>query len=208
MAAVAVAIVAAMGLYTFFRLHYAKPGKPHEPYAESRTRTDEQRLTAAGWIHGEAAFEPLAELPESAGAAARPLLQPPAAAGALAQLTPGAWILPVEYSRLAAPATLGADEPCTVPFQARLDHARAQIVGFDLYRKDGDVLVLPRWEQMPDGLVPRERPVSGRLVWPAGAVPAGQYRVTLLAVKESAQWDLAVVPGTPAPPAAAASGGR
>jgi hypothetical protein len=207
MAAVAVAIVAALGLYTFFRLHYAKPGKPHEPYAESRARTDEQRLTAAGWTHGEAAFEPLAEVPETAGAA-RPLLQPPAAAGALALLTPGAWILPVEYPRLAAPATLGADEPYAVHFQARLDHARAQIVGFDLYRKDSDVLVVPRWEQMPDGLVPRERPVSGRLVWPAGAVPAGQYRVTLLAVKESAQWDLAVVPRTPAPPAAAAAGGR
>jgi len=193
MAGVALAIIASLALYTFFRLHFAKPGKPHEPYVESRERTDQQRLAAAGWAHFEGDFEPLAELPDPRGTI-RPMAQRPDAALDLSQLTPGAWILPVEYENLAAPAALAPGQSYTVHFQARLDRARAQIVGFDLYRKDSDVLVIPRWEQMPAGLVPREHPVSGRMLWPAGAVPAGRYRVTLLAVKESAQWDLEVSP--------------
>ncbi|MFT3828894.1 MAG: hypothetical protein QM691_04220 [Opitutaceae bacterium] len=193
---IAVAILVSLAGYTYLRLAYAKPGKPHEPFAESRQRVESDRLKNAGWTRLDAAFEAGIEVP-AADAAVQTLLIRPEAVEELRQLSAENWHLPIEYSALSAPAAAAAGAELDVHFQAELDQARAHIVGFDLYRKGADIVVLPRWEPYPEELTPRRPRVIGRIVIPAAALPAGQYRVTFLALRQSAQWQLTVA----APPA-------
>ncbi len=188
---IALAIVVCLAGYTWLRLAYAKPGKAHEPFAESRQRAESAQLQAAGWTSSEAAYEPLVDLPPPQ-APIHSLPRRPALAEELFHLSTENWILPIEYTAVAAPARAPAGSDYSVCFQIELDQARAHIVSFDLYRKGSDLIVLPRWEPYPPELTPRRPKTGGRLLIPATALPAGQYRVTLLALKQSSQWMLEV----------------
>lgn len=188
---IAVAIVVSLAGYTYFRLAFAKPENPHEPFAESRQRSESAKLKAAGWEWNEAAYEAVVELPAPA-AAVRALPVRPALAEELFRLSTENWHLPIEYTAVAAPARTTAGAEYALHFQVELDQARAHIVGYDLYRKDADLVVIPRWEPYPPELTPRRPKTGGRLVVPAGALPPGHYRVTLLALKQSSQWELEV----------------
>jgi hypothetical protein len=187
----AFAILVSLAAYTYFRLTFAKPGKPHEPFAETRQRAESSTLKAAGWDWCQASYEPLVDLPAPEGAI-RLLPARPEIAEELFRLSTENWHLPIEYTAVAASARspAGADYP--VHFQVELDQARAHIVSFDLYRKGSDLVVLPRWEPYPTELTPRRPKVGGKLLVPAAALPAGRYRVTLLALKQSSQWELEV----------------
>ena len=188
---IAVAIVVSLAGYTYFRLAFAKPENPHEPFAESRQRSESAKLKAAGWEWNEAAYEAVVELPVPA-AAVRALPVRPALAEELFRLSTENWHLPIEYTAVAAPAHTTAGAEYALHFLVELDQARAHIVGYDLYRKDADLVVIPRWEPYPPELTPRRPKTGGRLVVPAGALPPGHYRVTLLALKQSSQWELEV----------------
>ncbi len=190
---VAVAIVISLAGYTYFRLAYAKTAKPHEPFADNQRRVESDKLKAAGWERTDAAYEAVVELP-AAEAAVRALVIRPEAAENLHQLSTENWHLPVEYTALAAPARLAAGGNCTLHFQAELDQARAHIVDFDCYRKESDLVLLPRWEPYPEELTPRRPRTTGRITIPAATLPPGTYRVTLPALKQSSQWDLVVAP--------------
>lgn len=190
---VALAIVVCLAGYTYFRLAYAKPTKAHEPFADNRRRVESAQLGAAGWSRVDAAYEPVVELP-AAAATVRSLVIRPAAAEDLHRLSAENWHLPIEYTTVAAPSQLAAGVDAVLHFQAELDQARAHIVGFDLYRKDADLVLLPRWEPYPEELVPRRPRITGRITLPAAALPPGPCRVTLPALRQSSQWDLVVAP--------------
>jgi len=188
---IAVAIVVSLAGYTYFRLAFAKPEKPHEPFAESRQRSESAKLKAAGWEWSEAAYETVVDLPAPA-AAVHELPVRPAIAEELFRLSTENWHLPIEYTGVAAPSRTTAGAEYALHFQVELDQARAHIVSYDLYRKGADLVVIPRWEPYPPELTPRRPKTVGRLVVPAPALPAGHYRVTLLALKQSSQWELEV----------------
>ena len=188
---IAIAIVVCLAGYTWVRLAYAKPGKPHEPFAESRQRYLSAKLESAGWRWSEASYEALVDLP-APEVAVRKLAVRPEPAGELFLLTTENWHLPIAYTVVAAPprALPGADY--AVHFQVELDQARAHIVSFDVYRKGADLVVVPRWEPYPPELTPRRPKLGGRLLIPASALPVGHSRVTLLALKQSSQWEFEV----------------
>ncbi len=188
---IALAIVVSLAGYTYLRLAYAKPGKPHEPFAENRRRGESHRLEAAGWIRTEVVFTPEVEVLAPA-AAVQALVIRPAAVEELRLLTAENWHLPIEYSAVSAPATVAADAGFAVHFQAELDQARVHIAGFDLFRKGTDLVALPRWEPYSEELAPRQPRAIGTLLIPAAALPAGRYRVTLPALKQSSQWELSI----------------
>lgn len=188
---IAVAIVVCLAGYTWLRLAYAKPGKPHEPFAENRQRAESAKLQAAGWSTSEASYETLVDLP-APETAIHTLPVRPALAEELFRLSTENWNLPIEYTTVAAPACAPAGSDYAVFFQVELDQARAHIVGFDLYRKGADLIVIPRWEPYPPELTPRRPKTGGRLLIPAAALPAGHYRITLLALKQSSQWEVEI----------------
>lgn len=188
---IAVAIIVALVGYTYLRLAYAKPGKPHEPFAEHRQRAEFGRFAAAGWAHTAAEFEAVVELPALDAAVEQQPAQP-GPAEELRQLSTETWHLPIEYSVVSAPSRHPGRVDYIVHFEAELDQARAHIVGFDLFRKGVELVVLPRWEQYPGELTQRRPRNTGRFSIPAGTLPTGRYRMTLPALKQSSQWDLVV----------------
>ena len=186
---IALAIVVCLAGYTYLRVAYAKPGKAHEPFAENRRRTESAKLQAAGWTWTEATYEALVELPApEAEIHAAPVR--PAIAEELRLLSSENWHLPIEYTAVSAAASSPAGAEYPVHFQVETDQARAHIVSFDLYRKGADLVLIPCWEPYPPELDPRRPKSAGRLVVPTQALPAGRYRATLLALKQSSQWDL------------------
>ena len=191
---IAVAIVVSLAGYTYLRVAYAKPAKPHEPFAEHRQRAEFSRFEAAGWTHAATEFVPVVELP-SLDATVRQQPARSAPTEELRQLSAENWHLPIEYTVVSAPTRQPANAAYTVHFRAELDQARAHIVGFDLFRKGTDLVALPRWEPLPGDLTPPRPRNAGRFTIPAGALPAGRYRVTLPALKQSSEWELVVVTG-------------
>ena len=188
---IVVAIVVCLGAYTYVRLAFAKPDKPHEPFAESRQRAESTSLKAAGWEWSQAGYEPLVDLP-APETPIRVVPVRPEAADELFRLSTENWHLPIEYTAVSASARKSAGGDYAVHFLAELDQARAHIVSFDLYRKGADLVVIPRWEPYPPELTPRRPKVGGRMIVPTATLPIGRYRVTLLALKQSSQWDLEV----------------
>jgi hypothetical protein len=194
---IALGIVVFIGGYTYVRLAYAKPGHAHEPFAESRRRADTDKLTAAGWTRSELDFEPVVEQ-LSADAPVKPVLIRPSAVDELQRLDTENWNLPIEYTVVSAPAKAAGG--LRLAFQASLDQARAQISGFTLFRKGGEVVLLPRWEPIPEELIPRRPVAGGRVAVPESALPPGRYSVILPAIRQSSTLELEVVaPATPAP---------
>ena len=188
---IALAIVVCLAGYTYLRLAYAKPGKAHEPFADNRQRIESATLKAAGWEWTEATYEALVDLPEPE-VAIRALPVRPAIAEELRLRSTENWNLPIEYTAISAAGQTTTGTDYAVHFQVELDQARAHIVSFDLYRKGADLLVLPRWEPYPPELTPRRPKGGGRLTVSTGTLPTGHYRVTLLALKQSSQWELEV----------------
>jgi hypothetical protein len=188
---IAVAIVVGLAGYTYLRLAYSKPGKPHEPYADSLRRVESDKLKAAGWTRVDAPFEPMVDLP-ALDAEVQSLVIQPEPVEELRRLSAENWHLPIEYAALSTPARIAAGSDLTVHFQAELDQARAQIVSFDLFRKGADLVAIPRWEPYPAELMPRRPRAIGATVFPAAALPPGSYHVTFPALKQSSQWQLTV----------------
>lgn len=186
---IALAIVVSLAGYTYLRLAYAKPGQAHEPFADNRRRAESAKLQAAGWTWTEATYEALVELP-APEVATHAVPVRPELAEELRLLATENWHLPIEYTVVSAAARSPTAADYAVHFQVEVDQARAHIVGFDLYRKEVDLLLIPRWEPYPPELAPRRPKPGGRLVVPAKSLPAGQYRATLLALKQSCQWEL------------------
>lgn len=193
MSTVAIAIVVCLAGYTWMRLKYAKPGHGHEPFAQAFQRRESEKLKAAGWERFEAAWERAVDFPDPRGNVRVADARSPLSEDLFKSSTEN-WHLPIEYLKVTAPAELAAAGSYTVYLQALVDQARVQVHSFDIYRKGSDVLIIPRWEQIPEELIPRDAKTSGRMLWPEGKLPPGRYRVRLLALKQASEWDLTVVP--------------
>lgn len=194
---IAVAIIVCLAGYTYFRLSFAKPNKPHEPFAESRQRALTEKLKAAGWEQIEIRFETITAPP----AAPIPTVNVPARPSPvdeLHRLSAENWHLPIEYTVLAAPGAVPAGNEIVVQFSALLDQARVQIIGFDLFRRGTDLVTIPRWEPHHAAASSIQTTAVGRITIPAAALPPGAYRLSVPALKSTALCDL-IVSETPAP---------
>jgi hypothetical protein len=191
---IAVALVLGLAGYACLWHDRAKPDHGHDSPTESRPLIGAEKIASAGWTHAETAYEALVEQADTA-APVHSVQITTDGVEELRGLAADGWHLPIEYTAIAAPSHAAAGEDCAVHFQAVLEPGRTHIVGFDVYRKAADIVVLPRWETYPEELVPRRLSGYGRITIPATALPPGTYRVTFPALKQSSQWEL-VVDGT------------
>lgn len=189
---VALAIVAGIGVYTWLTLAYRKPGPAYEPYEAGRERATLARLAEGGWSHFRAkwaAFD--GSPPHDPRAAATASAE--GVALELREWLRAVWHLPVDWPALAPAPTWEAEADYVVDFTLRPDGSNASLVGFDIYRRGTDIVVITRWEPAGVQLRPRTAPFSGRMHWPAAARPEpGTYTVTLAALREARQWTLTV----------------
>ncbi len=190
---IAIAIAVCLAGYTYVRLDFAKQQKAHEPFADSQRRADLAQLEAAGWQHTTAAFTP-GPATAATGAATAVASEPgrPDDLAELRKLSTENWHLPIEYTAISAPAEATAAAPYAVALAATLDRARLHLAGFDVFRKDSSVLLLPRWAPLASSFGAGNNQISGTIHLPAGCLPTGRHTITLPALKQSSRWTVDV----------------
>ena len=187
---VALVILIGIALYTWLTLSFRKPEHPNEPWAEQRARAEVAALKKAGWTKSAVTFDAVVESPASRGNVS--YVATPQVVTDLRAITLDPWYLPIEVTSTVAPADWSAGQPYTAYLRLDLDTDRMKIGGFSVFRKGGNIILVPAWEHVPDDLAARTRKPSGRLLFNAGDVPPGEYTVTVVAIKSCATWHLNV----------------
>jgi hypothetical protein len=191
---VVLAVVVFIAGYTFLRLHYAKRGRPYEPYENGRAATPSARLVALGYrmipVQIERPTEPLP------GARVTPLrAEVVNALGGLPAEMAGNLAVPVDLpafvTSVTAPRVAGAD-PYTLQFSCAQTDYRTQIRDVFLYRKDRRLFILPSFEKMIGQLLARSRECVVLASFPTQSLAPGLYTVTLCGDRTSMSWSFVV----------------
>jgi hypothetical protein len=188
---IVLAIVLCLGSYTFLTLRYRKPGPAFRPYEDLKNRANVSRLLAAGYrrvsLPAERPADPMRPMPTAPVASTAGGLPSPLAATLVEPP-----VLPSSIERVAAPATIGTHEPYVVRFSCTLPDHRRQPASADLYIKGDQLVIAPDFEKIPGELLARTDDSIIQLTVPAGTLPPGRYRVTLVGQQSSRAWTLQV----------------
>ena len=188
---IVIAILVFVPVYTYLNWHFRRPEPVYEPYAEARDRGTVERLLAAGYRRVTlAATRPTEPLHLSAPAhlAAAPGGLPADLATAL--VVPP--LLPASVAHIAAARETSAAQPYLVDFTAALTDEKEELLDAQIYVHPGWLVLVPNFERVPGALLVRSPETEVRLTVPAGVLPPGRYRVTLVAMHESRTWMLTV----------------
>jgi hypothetical protein len=186
---VALAIIVMIAGYTFLTLHYRRPGKAYQPYADMKERANTGRLLAAGYrrvvLHAarptEAVTQPNTALPAPGGLPAE-----------LSSTIVSAPLLPTDILEVHAAATVAETDEYSLQFRCATSDDRRQLSAAELYVKGDEIVITPDFEQLSDGLQVRSREVTVAVSVPAGTLKPGSYRVTLVGENASRAWRLDV----------------
>ena len=89
-------------------------------------------------------------------------------------------------------ASAAAGQPYLVQLTATLADNKQQPVGGLLYRRGQELVIVPTAEKLSGTLLARDAAPVVLLTVPAGALPAGQYRVTVAGSRTARSWALQV----------------
>jgi hypothetical protein len=188
---IVVAILVLVVPYTFLTLHYRKPGKSYEPYADMRNRANTGRLLSAGYQRIELPAERPADrmTPMTSAAIVRAAGGlPPGLKDTVVALP----LLPREITNVAAPPTANAVQPYSLRFSCTLPSHKQQLAGAELYLRGHELVITPDFEKIPGELLARNSDNIVELTVPAGALKPGRYHVTLVASESSRSWTVDV----------------
>lgn len=188
---VALAIVLVIVPYTFLTLHYRKPGPAYRPYEDTKRRATTVRLLSTGYQRITLDALRPADPPRSgvsADVAAAPGGLPPPLAGALIDQP----FLPVSIDSVSAAGSTNSAQAYSIQFSCTLADNKAQLAGAQLYRREGELILVPSFEKLDGGLLARTRDSTILLTVPAGSLKPGRYAATLVGVRTSRQWMLQV----------------
>lgn len=188
---VLLAIIVVIVPYTYLTLHYRKPGPAFRPYEDTKNRAVTIRLLSTGYQRiALDATRPADPLLTAASAPSAP------AAGGLPSALTGALIdppiLPVSIDSVTAAPSAASSQPYAIQFTCTLADNKALLAGGHLYRRDGEIIIVPSFEALNGGLQARTRDSVVLLTVPAGALKPGSYAVTLAGSRTSRQWSLQV----------------
>lgn len=182
--------------YTYVNLKFRKPGKAFEPYADMKAQANVTRLLDAGYrrvdVPAERPFPALTPAEITHGPSASPAGAPGGLPSALAHTLVESPRLPAAYRDLVAPAESNALLPAKLQFTARLASDREQLAGADLYLRETQLVIVPRFEPIPEGLQARSAESTVLLTLPAGLLTPGRHSLTLVGARESLHWDVLV----------------
>jgi len=182
--------------YTYVNLKFRKPGKAFEPYADMKAQANVNRLLDAGYrrldVPAERPFPALSPAEITHGPAAKPAAAPGGLPANLAKTLIDPPRLPTAYRDLVAPAESNSLLPAKLQFTARLASDREQLAGADLYLRETQLVIVPRFEPVPEGLQARSAESTVLLTLPSGLLAPGRHALTLVGASESLHWDVVV----------------
>ncbi len=187
---IVVAILVVIIPYTWITLHYRKPGKPFEPYADMKDRANTMRLLSAGFQRIAVVADRPAE-PKSFPTT----LVTPARGGLPSELASTLVeppMLPGNISHATAAGSVDAAKPYSIQFVCDVPDDHQQLGGALVYVKGEDLFVVPTFERLGHGLLSRTRDTTVLLALPGGALKPGHYRATLIGAQVSQMWSFDV----------------
>jgi hypothetical protein len=192
---VVVAIVVFIVAYTFLRLHFAKHGKPFEPYHDLGERAAAQRLLDLGYDRVAVDIERPAEIlpasrfaPTADEVDGAPGGLPAELAGALAP-TPA---LPSLITGVAAPREIATGGVYSFQFTCAQPDYKTQIDSVLMLRKGADLLLLPDFPRLSGQLLSRWKETVVLVSIPTQGFAPGRYTVTLCGGRASKTWQFTV----------------
>lgn len=190
---IVLAILLAIVPYTWITLHYRKAARPFEPYNDLKQRANVHRLLAAGYHRIPLSAErPADRVLASPAAQANP---GPASGGipaALKETLVEVPNLPESIRTVHAPTACSALLPYTIDVECTLSDLNLGLASSYLYLKDKELVLLNGFETFAGTLRARSRETTLRLTAAAGAIPPGDYRVTVVGLRNSLSWSLSV----------------
>jgi hypothetical protein len=188
---VVAAIVVFIAAYTVLRLHFAKHGKPFEPYHDLGGRAATRRLLELGYERVPVEIERPAEIlpasrfaPAADEIAGAPGGLPAELAGALAPRP----ALPAFITGVAAPRETGPAGTYALQFTCAQPEYKTQIDSVLLLRKGQLLFLLPDFPRLGGQLLARSRESVILVRFPAGSLAPGRYTVTLCGGRTSKTW--------------------
>jgi hypothetical protein len=177
--------------YTYVTLHYRKTAPAFQPYEDIKNRANVMRLLNAGYRRIALPAEVPADALQDQSSA--PIQN--VAGGLPAELKstlaePPA--LPVDITRVIAPASARADHAYSFRLACTLPDERRTLAGAELYVKDSHLVVTPDFEKLSGGLMARTRDNVIQLTVPASTLKPGKYEVLVVGQKSSRGWTLEV----------------
>ncbi len=190
---IVLAILLAIVPYTWITLHFRKAARPFEPYSDLKQRANVHRLLAAGYHRIPLSAErPADQVLASPAAQAIPR---PALGGipaALKETLVDVPSLPESIRAVRAAAASSTLLPYTIDVECTLSDLNLGLASSYLYLKDNELIILNGFETFAGELRSRSREIALRLTAPAGALPSGDYHLTLVGLRNSVQWHLSV----------------
>jgi hypothetical protein len=185
------AIIVFIVPYTYLTLHYRKPGKAFEPYADIKDRANTLRLLSAGYQRIALEAQRPA-LPSSDGAAAPTSAAAGGVPAGLRASLIDAPLLPTEILTVNAAPAASTSAAYPIQFTCTLPDNKEQLAGAALYVHAGEIVITPDFEKLSGDLQTRTRENIVLVTVPAGALKPGRYRVTLAGEHASRSWSLQV----------------
>ena len=185
--------------YTWVMVKYRKPNPAYRPYQDSVNQATVTRLLASGYQRLTLSVDRPADITRS-------LVLAEGAMAAMALKTPGGLskeldyalvekpLLADDFDKLTAPATARQAEDYRVMVTANLQDNQRLISTALLFRKEGELTILPIFEPLHGKLETRWKDCSFILTIPAGTLPAGDYEAVLIGGKDSRKWSFTVRP--------------
>lgn len=196
---VVLVVVVCLGGYTFVRLYFNKPTPAYRPYQDSVDHTTVSRLLASGYQRVELGVERLNE-------PAKGLVLKSGDSAAMALNAPGGLpkeldfalvqkpLLADSYGTVTAAASVGAKTDYRILAGANLADTERLLTSVMLFRKEGDVALVPIFEPLKGKLETRWKECNFVVTIPAGTLPPGSYDAQLLGSKGSRKWTFTVRP--------------
>lgn len=188
---IVIAILVVIVPYTYLTLHYRRPGKAFQPYADLKDRANTMRLLSAG-------FQRITLTAQRPADPVRPLLNATinSSRGGLPTVLRSSLVdepkLPAEIQNVSAAPHTSTSEPYLVQFSCTLPDNRQQLAGAQLYLREDEIFLVPNFERLGGDLIARSRENVVLLTVPPGALKPGNYRAAILGAQTSKTWTLQV----------------
>ncbi len=190
---VVLAIVVFIIAYTYLRLHYAKRGRPFEPYHDMGEEVTVDRLLKLGFQQIPVTLRRLAA-PEPAGRFAPPAPIRTEFGGFPPELGRALIFKPILPERIdsvaAARVASGAEYP--IQFVCTESDLASEIHDVALYRRGDQLFLLPNFQPVPGELQARSAENTILAAVPLSRLPSGHYALTLCGRSNSKHWEFTV----------------
>jgi hypothetical protein len=193
---VVIAIILFVVPYTFLRLYFRKPERAFRPYEDTKNRVVTNRLLSSGYqrvaLEAQRPADPAKLNVVAFGGRASPAPAPGGLPASLRSALIDTPLLPVSIDEANAAAEAVAGQPYPIQFTCTIADHKTLLEGAHLYRRDGELVIVPTFEKLNGNLLTRTTDSAVLITLPGSTLKPGRYEVTVVGARASRRWVLQV----------------